>query len=802
MMKTDILFSSPSIRFSRLQKESILAWGKDLGARDVPSLYKLEKFQDEALEAVGDPIVKIQAASGNIFYMNSVRHALARDYAHPEKRSRMHVYPEFTGQQTSEVWQAHKWLVDAPDDILTPMARIRGKDYCVHELVQCDGNVWFIPTRFFECQGEMWAKGHSVSESEVRNHSVRTLEKPCLMTCSRFRKSWPEIMASDHGCPRFSASSASFAEHMPHPDRALADSLEVECPPLIVFIDDVSGNSSKQWNVHYSCYISNGSLPRTDLEKEINVNFVATSPHASPMEIIKAVCDELKCKGACKPFTVYDAVKRCCVLIRPWVLFLAGDNPMQAELCSHIGLKGNHFCRICKVGGDREFKCSDVGYASLLKPGEQRKVSETREAVMKQLVIATHAAAEKPLKQEITSSGVKDSFALPTLNLLIARGKQLRKATPHRKALSPEEVNKVLYDELMKKQKSSTLINPLLDLEGLDVHRDTPVEPLHTHLLGVVKYFWAQTVWALDKQGKFTTFQARLNSLSRSGLKIPNIMADYMCRYRGSLIGKHFKTISQVMSFAIAGLVDDTLQQAWGVIGRLTVLIWEVEIEDIKRYAATLRTATEEVLNFAAALSPGLLTEKNKFHILLHLADHVEWFGPALIFSTERYEAFNHIFRLCSIHSNWQAPSRDIAITFAHQARCRHMVTGGYWLDKSTAEWVRAGDGVLQHMRNHSLDARLLGISHEQPLKVGTMHLTAPPPTHPATSSAVRAVKSWNDTKVAKLAPHLTPKPGRWSQATTLITSSGDTATIGAEVLVHANGVSCTPHTATSSVCD
>lgn len=72
-------------------------------------------------------------------------------------------------------------------------------------------------------------------------------------------------------------------------------------------------------------------------------------------------------KGACKPFTVYDAVKRRCVLIRPWVLFLAGDNPMQAELCSHIGLKGNHFCRICKVGGDREFKCSDAGYASLLK---------------------------------------------------------------------------------------------------------------------------------------------------------------------------------------------------------------------------------------------------------------------------------------------------------------------------------------------------------------------------------------------------------------------------------------------------
>lgn len=121
-----------------------------------------------------------------------------------------------------------------------------------------------------------------------------------------------------------------------------------------------------------------------------------------------------------------------------------------------------------------------------------------------------------------------------------------------------------------------------LTLTGLDVHKDTPVEPLHTHLLGVVKYFWAQTVWVLEKQGRFAEFQARLNSLSRLGLKIPNIMADYMCRYRGALIGKHFKTISQVMAFAISGLVDETLQNAWVSIGHLTVLLWETEIADVK----------------------------------------------------------------------------------------------------------------------------------------------------------------------------------------------------------------------------
>lgn len=42
-----------------------------------------------------------------------------------------------------------------------------------------------------------------------------------------------------------------------------------------------------------------------------------------------------------------------------------GDNPMIAEVCSHIGLRGNKFCPRCEAGGDKEFKQSDPGYHSL-----------------------------------------------------------------------------------------------------------------------------------------------------------------------------------------------------------------------------------------------------------------------------------------------------------------------------------------------------------------------------------------------------------------------------------------------------
>ncbi|KAH9888921.1 hypothetical protein C8Q73DRAFT_655005, partial [Cubamyces lactineus] len=96
----------------------------------------------------------------------------------------------------------------------------------------------------------------------------------------------------------------------------------------------------------------------------------------------------------------------------------------------------------------------------------------------------------------------------------------------------------------------------------LEAHLDTPVERLYTHLIGMVKYFWAEAIWALEKQGHFSELQVRLNSLSCTGLKISNIMANYMCRYCGALIGKHFKMISQVMAFTLCSLVENTLQKA------------------------------------------------------------------------------------------------------------------------------------------------------------------------------------------------------------------------------------------------
>ncbi|KAI9434379.1 hypothetical protein H4582DRAFT_1784468, partial [Lactarius indigo] len=165
---------------------------------------------------------------------------------------------------------------------------------------------------------------------------------------------------------------------------------------------------------------------------------------------------------------------------------------------------------------------------------------------------------------------------------------------------------------------------------------DTPTEILHTVLLGVVKYYWAQTIWYLKNRSKNTTlFQTRLASVDWNGLNAPSTDAEYMCQYHGSLIGKHFKSLAQVMPFVIYGLVHEDVLHAWNIIGTLLVLLWHTEIGDLEHYLASLTKTIEDFLNVTAMCTPSILISKPKFHFLVHLPAFIQRFGPTILFSTE-----------------------------------------------------------------------------------------------------------------------------------------------------------------------
>ena len=96
------------------------------------------------------------------------------------------------------------------------------------------------------------------------------------------------------------------------------------------------------------------------------------------------------------------------------------------------------------------------------------------------------------------------------------------------------EVRDLLYSCRMQSKKK---------LSGLDVHKDTPVETLHTVLLGVIKYTWKSTMDALKTSHNMQMFETRLTSLNEEGLHIQRIRAEYIVGYRGALIGRQFKEL-------------------------------------------------------------------------------------------------------------------------------------------------------------------------------------------------------------------------------------------------------------------
>lgn len=93
--------------------------------------------------------------------------------------------------------------------------------------------------------------------------------------------------------------------------------------------------------------------------------------------------------------------------------------------------------------------------------------------------------------------------------------------------------------------------------------------------------------------------------------------------------------------------------------------------------------------------------------MLVHLIENIRRRGPAVRFSTEIFECFNAIFRMCSVLSNHQAPSRDIALKFADLGRVKHILSGGVW--EQDSKWVTAGKDVCSLLRKTPILQQHLG---------------------------------------------------------------------------------------------
>lgn len=289
-------------------------------------------------------------------------------------------------------------------------------------------------------------------------------------------------------------------------------------------------------------------------------------------------------------------------------------------------------------------------------------------------------------------------------------------------------------------------------------------------LLGFVKYLWRDLVQNqigtndLKKELLIT----RLSSLNVSGLGISPLAGHTLVQYSGSLTGRDFRAIAQVAPFVAYDLVSKDCLATWVALSKLIPLIWQPEIEDINAHCVSLVSYSfctvclpslypqdlldREIRHFLLCAGRWTIRwyNKPKFHILLHLTEHIRRFGPAILFATEAFESFNAIIRAKSVHSNRHAPSRDIARAFAQGNRVRHILSGGYFVFKpllsnsapfssgsfptnasNSAEsripfsfekkdWHTAGEGPRSLVHSPNTATSYLGLDSDIPPKQGT----------------------------------------------------------------------------------
>ncbi|KAI9567277.1 hypothetical protein HD554DRAFT_2205650 [Boletus coccyginus] len=363
---------------------------------------------------------------------------------------------------------------------------------------------------------------------------------------------------------------------MPNPLRMKSGGRMVYSVPLVVFMDNVSGNISKQWNKHHVVYMSNALLPWEVLEQEFSIRFISGSPHATPMELMHGIKESIQ-KATNNPIVAFDVKHQEEVVLILYELIITSNNPMQAEECSHGGLKCNYFCRTCKVSGTHAEKNTDKRYTDIFQCGELHAPEDTRAQIKCQIQLSMLSDGTEKVRSAVSHSGVRDAATAAIVDRLLELGKVLRKRTAGKPTVPEADIT-----------------------AQLDIHKDTPTEILHTILLGIVKYFWGQTVFILDKAHLLETFQTCLESINKDELNSPMLSADYIVRYKGGLIGKHFKSLAQVIPYVIYDLVPEAVLDGWLVIGRLVVLLWHTVIEDTECYLAKLSQVIDDFLTISA----------------------------------------------------------------------------------------------------------------------------------------------------------------------------------------------------------
>ncbi|KAJ3967593.1 hypothetical protein EV361DRAFT_973116 [Lentinula raphanica] len=616
-----------------------------------------------------------------------------------------------TARPISEVWQCEHWKKFLPSEH-TPMFSC-GKQFYIDKVAVLEDGHLVMPVSWIIQGGILCANTYSVTINEEQEWILQR-SKPISVPSCQFHHT-------------------SSLPMMPNPDRKLVpkgfDLYDIYYP---LWVDDVSGNKLKQYNKHINMYTVNSNLPGQLLQQEYFVQFLSTFPDASSSEQLAAVTDMIKATHRI-PILCYNAATKSMCGIWIWIPSLPADNPQQAEEACYAGGNSNYLCRKCKAGGPH-----DVA-------GIARSAAETRECLQEQI-----KAAMTGVKSAVTeiqrATGTKDKVTQHWIDLLLEKAQQIK----HNDSSQTTESISAQLEAWLEEQPGWKM-NPLLDVEGLDPTQDTPLKILHTILLGIVKY-----VWYMLTSGKIYL-----------GPEQKNLFV--VCLQSTDLDGL------TTMAFHVHDLVTPAQFTLIKSVGELGTMLWIHEIDNMDTYLEDLEIMIGKTLDAFASVDPAKIINKVKIHLLPHIIPDIQWFGPIIQSLTEGFKCFNVMFCLCSVFSNDQAPSRDIAQKFSGLDHVKYIISGGYYYDDPQQEWVQASPRVLSILKSHPIIQCHLGWIPCESIKYGALFC----------NSVMMTMKThlftWSLTKAASV---LKKNWSFWNNNYSVIAASGDKCVIGSWIAV------------------
>ena len=175
----------------------------------------------------------------------------------------------------------------------------------------------------------------------------------------------------------------------------------------------------------------------------------------------------------------------------------------------------------------------------MCKPGRLRTPEETLGTINEQINFSFVSGGTDKIKKSMQATGINDHMSGIAIEPMLQLGIALRKGSSKVEESRIRDRLKDCYKEhLTADPDIKRIVNPLLnmpgtskshfsnayflrDVKGVNIHLDTPTEILHTFLLGVVKYWWGQTVHIIASSKHMNLLQTRLASLDTHGLNAP-----------------------------------------------------------------------------------------------------------------------------------------------------------------------------------------------------------------------------------------------------------------------------------------